>query len=256
MAAGRYIVRDLEPASWPDFVDLFSRGNGWDFCACIYFLRGGHEGPHRSRQLRGPENMAAHHALLQAGRAEGVLVYDGGHAVGWCQYGRSASFPAGGRRSPLQPSTADWRITCFVTDKDHRGRGVAASALAGVVEAVARRGGGLLEGYPVAVLDPADPATAGKLGQLRAWSRERSRIIREGRWRQQARWDAHMAALPVFKVEVAGVGPVRAWNRPGRQLVNCGTVAMYERAGFHAVGLKEAPDGGQQVVMQKEVAPA
>jgi GNAT superfamily N-acetyltransferase len=252
MASQRYTTRDLELASWPDFVDLFSRGNGWDFCACMYFLRGGHAGPHRGRAERRPENVAAHHAHLAEGRAQGVLVYDGGRPVGWCQYGRTADLPTGRRNTQLAPSSADWRITCFVTDKDHRRQGVALAALQGVVAAVRRRGGGVIEGCPVATLDPADPATAEKLAQTKAWARERSRLIREGRREQQARWDALMAARQVFTVEVAGVGPVPAWDRPDRQLVNCGTVGMFEQAGFRAVGVRDAP-GGKQVIMQRRV---
>ena len=256
MVAERYTTLDLSPATWADFADLFGRGNGWDFCACMYFLRGGHVGPHRARRVRGPENLEEHHRRLVEGRAEGVLVYDGARAVGWCQYGRTANLAIGMRNSQLGPTAADWRVTCFVTDKAHRRRGVALRALQAVVEAVGRRGGGLLEGYPVAVLDSADPASADKVAQLKTWNRERSRIIREGRWAQQARWDAHMSAKPVFEVTVEGVGRVPAWRgRSGQQLVNCGTVGMFERAGFRAVGVRKAP-GGAQVIMRRRVEAA
>jgi hypothetical protein len=253
MEAEGFSTRELGPATWADFVDLFGRGNGWDFCACMYFLRGGHAGPHRGRAVRAPEGLKEHHDRLVDGKAEGVLVYDGSRPVGWCQYGRTANLPVGRRASQLGPTSADWRITCFVTDKTHRRRGVALKALHGVRAAVGRRGGGLLEGYPVAVLDPADPATAAKYDQLRAWNRERTRIIGQGRWAQQARWDAHMAARPVFEVTVDGVGRVAAWaGRPNQQLVNCGTVGMFERAGFRATGVRMAA-GGAQVIMQREV---
>ena len=42
----------------------------------------------------------------------------------------------------------DWRITCFFVGKGHRGEGVAAAALAGALEEIARLGGGTVESYP------------------------------------------------------------------------------------------------------------
>ncbi len=46
----------------------------------------------------------------------------------------------------FQPS--DWRITCFFVDKDYRGKGVTSIALAGVLNEIARFGGGVVESYP------------------------------------------------------------------------------------------------------------
>ncbi len=46
---------------------------------------------------------------------------------------------------------AEWRITCFVVQKEHRRRGAAKAALAGVLEAIRKRGGGLVEAYPIAL---------------------------------------------------------------------------------------------------------
>jgi hypothetical protein len=255
MVTKRYATRDLQQATWSDFTDLFGRGNGWDFCACMFFLRGGHPGAGRSREVRRQESMAQHEALLREGRAEGALVYDGERPVGWCQFGRRETFKTGGK-SPLPRSDADWRITCFVTDKANRKTGVARAALAGALDAIRRRGGGLAEAYPVAVLDRADSETAAKLKAVQAWERERGQIIREGRWEQQARWDAHMAARPHFAVEVDGVGPVRAWDRAVRQLPNCGVVGMFEREGFRAVDVRRGSNGMDHVVMQRRVEAA
>ena len=46
-----------------------------------------------------------------------------------------------------------WRITCFVVDKQHRRRGVASVALKAALEAIRKKGGGLVEAYPVSKTD-------------------------------------------------------------------------------------------------------
>ena len=42
-----------------------------------------------------------------------------------------------------------WRITCFFVDTHHRHKGIAKLALDGVIERIARLGGGIVEAYPV-----------------------------------------------------------------------------------------------------------
>jgi 3-methyl-2-oxobutanoate hydroxymethyltransferase len=42
-----------------------------------------------------------------------------------------------------------WRISCFVTDKKHRRRGGASAALAAALESIRRKGGGVVEAYPI-----------------------------------------------------------------------------------------------------------
>jgi ribosomal protein S18 acetylase RimI-like enzyme len=42
-----------------------------------------------------------------------------------------------------------WRITCFVVDEEYRRKGVATTALKAALHAIKRKGGGLVESYPV-----------------------------------------------------------------------------------------------------------
>jgi GNAT superfamily N-acetyltransferase len=252
-----YTTKELSPGTWSDFEDLFSRGNGWDFCACTYFQRGhlpSKEFPNRAT-MQG-RNLADKHGLVRHGRAHGTLVYADDRAVGWCQFGPTAELPLDGR-GPLGPTDADWRITCFVTEKAFRGTGVAQLALRAAVAAIAKSGGGIVEAYPVATLDPADPRTPELLAQKREWKRLRSSLLRT-RGRRDPATERHFANEPVFEVDVAGVGPVMAWSRPGQELENCGTVSMFEREGFKALSIRAkstrrtrpTPD---HVVMHKKV---
>jgi ribosomal protein S18 acetylase RimI-like enzyme len=114
----------------------------------MYWQRPGHlprsEFARRSDQR--DVNLAEKKALVEAGRSPGILVYLDGTAVGWCQY-RPAELPS---RGASDDGELDWRITCFVTDKRHRRRGVAKTALRAALDAIARDGGGLVHGMPIA----------------------------------------------------------------------------------------------------------
>ncbi len=55
--------------------------------------------------------------------------------------------------SPLDGKDRLWRITCFVVDKQYRRRGVASAALKAALEAIRKKGGGLVEAYPVSKTD-------------------------------------------------------------------------------------------------------
>jgi len=46
-----------------------------------------------------------------------------------------------------------WKITCFVVDKEYRRRGVASAGLRAALEAIRKKGGGIVEAYPVSKTD-------------------------------------------------------------------------------------------------------
>ena len=88
---------------------------------------------------------------VREGTAHAALVYDGGACVGWCQFGSPDELPRIKRQRAYRDGLThlpDWRITCFFVDKGHRRKGVAAAALAGALQEIARLGGGSVESYP------------------------------------------------------------------------------------------------------------
>lgn len=152
-----YTTKELSGKTWPDFARLFSQGSGWDFCQCMHFHR-----PHslpkdqwlRTRAERGTRNRRQKRALVEQGSAHGILVYSNGEPVGWCQYGPREELPRVDHQRAyrgLAPLGAEklWRITCFAVLKPYRRRGVASLALRAALEAIRRRGGGLVEAYPI-----------------------------------------------------------------------------------------------------------
>jgi putative sterol carrier protein len=116
-----------------------------------------------------------------------------------------------------------WRVTCFCTRKDFAGRDVAGTALRAAVDAIANRKGGLVEGYPRALAHDYEP------GPGPGWRRHKG----------------------PFKVPVEGLGDVdgSGWLYGA---MHCGTVGMFERAGFTPV---QQIGAGPGVLMRKDVPP-
>jgi GNAT superfamily N-acetyltransferase len=153
-----YMTKELTAKTWPDFVRLFTQGGGWDHCWCVHF--------HRARALpknawlhtraeRGVRNRREQREMVERGCSHGILVYVEGEAVGWCQYGpREELTRIDNSRNyrglaPEVEAGKFWRITCFVVERKHRRRGVAGAALKAALAAISRKGGGLVEAYPV-----------------------------------------------------------------------------------------------------------
>ena len=118
----------------------------WGGCWCVsYHLKRAEEskwsGRHRELKQR----------LVQANQTHAALVYHEKDVVGWCQFGPPAELPArmsGYERLSL--ALPDWRIPCFFVDRDQRKQGVAEAALAGALLIIAAKGGGTVDGYPIA----------------------------------------------------------------------------------------------------------
>jgi len=142
-----YTIRPLAPDTWTAFATLCEKHNGvWGGCWCTWFHPDSGEKP---RTAEG--NRAYKQRLVGDDSAHAALVFDGDDAVGWCQYGSPAELPDIYHRKEYHAgsdSLPDYRITCFFISRDHRRSGVAAVALGGALDLIAREGGGVVEAYP------------------------------------------------------------------------------------------------------------
>jgi len=144
----RFQIKELGKETWPDFERMVEKHNGvWGGCWDTFF----HMPPSEHKKWSGK-----HHEykekLVRENRSHSALVYDGPDVVGWCQFGPLAELPGrmlGYRK--MNVAVPDWRTTCFFVDRDHRREGVAKAALEGALWFIAARGGGTVDGYPIAL---------------------------------------------------------------------------------------------------------
>lgn len=144
---GRFLIRELGKGTWPDFVRIMEKHNGvWGGCWCVAF----HLEAGRTKQTA-LSRRALKESLVRTSRSHAALVYAGPDVVGWCQFGPPAELPGrmGGFRK-LGVAAPDWRLTCFFVDRERRREGIAEAALAGAVRIIAAKGGGTVDGYPIA----------------------------------------------------------------------------------------------------------
>lgn len=237
----RYRTRELSTRTFPDFAQFFTQVHG---CACTLYFFGRHlssvpgnaeeraktlgSAPDRSRKhfphqdLKRGRELAAVQELVDRGQAHGILVYADGEPVGWCHFGRADELPVPSEESVAgmtyarDPST-DWVITCFTTRMDHRRKGVATRALNAAVTAIKRRGGGWIEGVPMAF--PHDDPTVRKLRRTFGWrSPEVADYLRDT-WPRK---------------HVDGIGELSACLSTSRTMGHMGSMSMFEQAGFTA----------------------
>src|SRR5881409_3928861 len=143
-----FLVRELAGETWPDFARIVEKHNGvWGGCWCTAFHLKRSEKKEWAGKHRGLKER-----LVRADRSHAALVYDGPDVVGWCQFGPPLELP--GRMSgygKMDVAPPDWRTTCFFVDRDHRREGVARAALEGALRFIAAKGGGTVDGYPIAL---------------------------------------------------------------------------------------------------------
>ncbi len=159
-------TKSLSQATWPDFESLFERHNGLHGgCWCVYHRMTMSEFIQSTKAGR----KAMHRDLVFAGKASGLLLYDGGNPIGWCQYGRAPEFYAFDRMRDyvkLQIPEAfrpSWRITCFVVDKERRREGLSKLLLKETLLAIRAAGGGIVEAFPLLVPGVEKPQYTGSI---------------------------------------------------------------------------------------------
>ena len=100
---------------------------------------------------KGDQNKAAFKAVVDSGLAPGILAYANGSPIGWCAVAPRETYPALDRSRVLKriDDKPVWSIVCLFIARPYRRKGVSVELLKAASEYVRKRGGKIVEGYPV-----------------------------------------------------------------------------------------------------------
>lgn len=100
---------------------------------------------------KGDKNKAAFKEVVGSGEVPGILAYANGSPIGWCAVAPRERYPALDRSRILKriDDKPVWSIVCLFIAKDYRRKGVSVELLKAAAEHVRKRGGKIIEGYPV-----------------------------------------------------------------------------------------------------------
>jgi GNAT superfamily N-acetyltransferase len=141
-------IHPLTPDRWPDAERLFGPRGACAGCWCMWWRLS------RAAWTRGKGagNQRALRHLVKSGAEPGLLAYADGRAVGWCALAPRQDYPALGRSRVLKPVDDQpvWSVTCFFVQREYRNQGVTRALLEAAARLVRKKGGRIIEGYPVA----------------------------------------------------------------------------------------------------------
>jgi GNAT superfamily N-acetyltransferase len=161
----------LTPERWSDLEALFGARGACGGCWCMLWRLKRSE----FEKQKGDKNKAAFKAVVDSGEAPGILVYANGNAIGWCAFAPRESYPALDRSRVLKriDDKPVWSIVCLFIAKNYRRKGVSVELLKAAAQYVRKRGGRLVEGYPVEPRKDAMP-------DVFAWTGVASAFLKAG----------------------------------------------------------------------------
>ena len=139
-------VSPLTSGRWPALEDLFGQAGASNGCWCMYWRIGP-----RYRDRPREDNKDDLRRLAASGQPPGLLAFDGGIAVGWCELAPRADLAWLAHSRYLQPvdGLPVWSVPCFYVRRTHRGQGVMDALIEAALLVAASAGAPAVEAYPV-----------------------------------------------------------------------------------------------------------
>lgn len=102
-------------------------------------------------EQKGEQNKTAFKALVDSGKEPGILAYANGKPIGWCALAPRETYSALERSRVLKrlDDKPVWSIVCLFIASPYRRKGVSVELLKAAADYVRKRGGKIVEGYPV-----------------------------------------------------------------------------------------------------------
>lgn len=147
----------LTPERWGDLEALFGERGACGGCWCMWWRLKRSE----FAQQKGEKNKAAFKSIVDSGDAPGILAYADGTPIGWCAVAPRDTYSALTRSRVLKRLDDEpvWSIVCLFIAKPYRRKGVSVELLKAAARYVRKRGGRIVEGYPVEPRTRAMPDT-------------------------------------------------------------------------------------------------
>ncbi|NBH03734.1 GNAT family N-acetyltransferase [Amycolatopsis sp. SID8362] len=146
-------VRPVDQVAWTDLQAIFGDRGDPARCRCQYFK----DTPAEWRSGT-PEERAERLREQTSERATGIVAFLDGEPAGWCAVEPRTAYRRllksrvvwdGRDEDPADDGV--WAVTCFVTRKGFRRRGVSAALAKAAVDFARERGAKAVEGYPIVV---------------------------------------------------------------------------------------------------------
>jgi GNAT superfamily N-acetyltransferase len=139
-------VSPVTAEQWPALEDLFGRAGASNGCWCMYWRIGP-----RYRDRPREDNKRDLERLARSRQPPGLLAFDGGICVGWCELAPRADLDwlAHGRYFRPVDDLPVWSLPCFYVRRTHRRQGVMGTLIAAAVGVATAARAPALEAYPV-----------------------------------------------------------------------------------------------------------
>lgn len=100
---------------------------------------------------KGEGNRMALKEIVDSGEIPGILAYVNGEPIGWCAVAPREMFPTLERSQVLKrvDDKQVWSVVCFYIAKQFRRKGITVHLLRTAIEHIRKRGGKIVEGYPI-----------------------------------------------------------------------------------------------------------
>jgi GNAT superfamily N-acetyltransferase len=168
----------LTPDRWADLEALFGPRGACGGCWCMVWRL-----PRQEWEAgKGEGNRRALKTIVADGVEPGILAYVDGKPAGWCAVAPRADYPGLARSRVLRPidDTPVWSVSCFFIAKGFRRQGLSVALLKAIIDFVKKRGGKVVEGYPVEPYSASMPAAFAWTGTTDAFRKAGFKVAARG----------------------------------------------------------------------------